>query len=172
MRVDRIRESEWPAYLADILATDEQADYSAELNEFHSVLEAVTLAAFDAQQSPEGEPWEEWMWRNYEFHAEPRALVRTQRLSNSFIRGNGSDNVDVIDGKTGMYGSNVEYAGLHQLGGTATRTEPLHMRGAESVRMKASVVNVKPRPMLGVTERMADRLADTVADGIIERMKG
>lgn len=171
MRVDHIHESDWPAYLADFMSTDEQADYSPELNEFHSLLEAITLAAFDAQRSPEGREWAEWQWRNYKYHSEPRALVRTGRLMNSFVRGD-SDNVDEIDGKRSAYGTSVPYAAAHQYGLKSERTEPLHLRGEKFTSMKQGYVNNVARPMLGVSDRIQNRFAETIADGIVERMKG
>jgi phage gpG-like protein len=170
MRVDHIKESEWPQYLADIHNLDESADYTAEIDGWHGLLEALALASFDAQQSPEGHPWPAWEWRNPKYHGEDRALVNTGRLADSFLRG-GSGNVDAVGPKNGEYGTNVDYAGVHQSGGVASVMDLLTQRGTGR-RFTQSDIHVPKRPMLGASDRVQERFAETVANALVEHMKG
>lgn len=172
MRTDRITEEQWPDYLEEILATDEQADFSDELNRWHTFLEVEVIGAFTGQRSPEGDTWEPWLWRNREWHGEPKALVRSGRLHDSFVRG-GSENIDEVEGKSSVYGSSVPYAGIHQTGGQSKVSEPpLHLRGKPWIDWVYDTIDVPPRPMIGMRDDMVEVLADAIADGIVERMKG
>lgn len=171
MRTDHITEEQWPAYLEEILSTDDRADFSPEIDRWHTFLEVEVIGAFEGQRSPEGQKWKPWWWRNRKYHGMTRALIRTGRLFESFVRG-GSENVDQISGKRGLYGTSVPYAGIHQYGGESEVTETLHRRGSSFVRYLYDRIDVPPRPMLGVREDMVEVFADSIADGIVNRMKG
>lgn len=171
MKVDRITESQWPAYLEDLLASDDQADYTLEINNWHTFLEREVLASFSHQQSPEGYGWSDWKWRNKKYHGNDNALVASGRLRDSFVKGSG-DNIDKIDSKNGMYGSAVEYAGVHQYGSQSVRVGGAIHHRRNKQKYPYDNISVEPRPMLGVRGDMADALADSVADRIIEHMKG
>lgn len=170
MRTDHITADQWPQYLQELLTTDERADYSVEIDRWHTFLEMEVLSAFDRQSSPEGQGWAPWEWRALRYHGEQRALINSGRLYESFVRKT-PENVDEVGPKTGKYGSANPYAAIHQFGEVARPEEDLYRRGTYQ-KLLRSVIDVPARPMLGVRDDMEETFTESIADSLVQQMKG
>lgn len=173
MRTDRIKESQWPGYLRDFLRIDDEISYAPILDSWHHALHAETMASFAREASPHGQAWPEWMWQSLRTRGlHPGGhdtLHASGRLYNSLFRG-GPENVDHVAAKSSSFGTSVPYAGVHQTGGSVVLDERLYPRSGGGFMREGSTINLPPRPFLGVTEQMADSLAEAVADHIVEQM--
>lgn len=176
MRTDRIKEADWPRYLADFLATDDRADFTVVIDFWHTELQNTAFESFQNKLSPSGAPWLPWEWqsdgtrsRNPTGHP---TLDATGTLRMSLYR-KGRDNIDIVEPRSGMYGTAVPYAGLHNEGGTVTLDEKLyHRTNAIKPKKAGGTMKVSQREFLDVTPEMADALANAVADFIVEQLEG
>ena len=85
------------------------ADPRELLDEIGSYLVASTHLRFEDTESPAGEPWAEWSEATQARRAGGVILTDTEILSDSITHQVGKDEVEI--------GTNVPYAGVHQLGG-------------------------------------------------------
>ncbi|HSG68910.1 MAG TPA: phage virion morphogenesis protein [Planctomycetaceae bacterium] len=176
MRTDRIKEEDWPRYLADYLATDDRSDYSVVLDHWHTELQGVAMTAFAGEISPHGSPWLPWEWESWRTRSlNPGGhptLDATGRLRGSLVR-KGSENIDAITPKESQYGSSVPYAGLHNDGGAVALDQYMyHRTDALAPKKPGSVMQVSQREFLDVTPEMADAMANAVADFLVQQLEG
>ncbi len=114
-----------------------------------------TLKRFDAEKDPEGNRWTPSGRATEEGG---KTLNRTARLRDSIDYAATSDKV--------MVGSNVEYARIHQLGGTILpkKAKRLIFKGRGGKTVSAKQVTIPARPYLGVSGEDMDEVQATMAD--------
>lgn len=168
---DVIHESDWPMYLEEFLSTGAEADYTREMDNWNGLMELETLASWQREESPDGERWADWLWRDIDYHDIPGPLMNTGRLYNSFVRG-GGENIDSFSARSAIYGSDVPYAAVHQYGGK-TEIDPFVnlVRRGGGAEWEHETIDVPARPMLGVRDDHVDVFADSIADSLVDQMR-
>ncbi|HEV2501615.1 MAG TPA: phage virion morphogenesis protein [Mesorhizobium sp.] len=118
-------------------------------------LVSSTHRRFISQTSPAGEAWAALNAEYKRMKRNARILTESGRLRDSISSQPGNDYVRV--------GTNVIYAGIHQLGGTIVPKNASHLvfRLASGVVLAKSVT-LPARPYLGISDDDEEMIADTV----------
>ena len=170
---DVIYEDQWPEYLQNVLNTDERAEYTDELNWWHTLMSDRDQESFAIEGVPGGAPWARWGLKTLgSVERGDPTLQDSGRLRKSLVRG-GRDNVDSVGPRESEWGTSVEYATLHNsMGGSTTVTDYLYNSEKKLVKEPGDNVLIEPRPFATLTTQMIDGLAELVADSLVEQMKG
>lgn len=122
---------------------DDLAPVFADIGEY---LIRSTQDRFDAEEDPEGRPWESVLVGTLAHKSHDKVLTESSRLRDSIIYQAGRNELKV--------GTNVIYGAIHQLGGTIkpknTDGRLVFSFGGRTVRAKE--VTIPARPYLGLSE--------------------
>ena len=135
--------------LLDTEMRAQNVNYAEELEAFLPVIAAGEAMAFASQSTPDGSPWAPLAPSTVAKKGHSRILFESGALEASLVNVGGPGNINATACRGLLFGTDVEYAIFHQQG---------------TARMPA-------RPAVGMSEETVDKLAETIADATVEKMK-
>lgn len=148
-------------------------DYRETLANFLPDMEGIAQDSFNRQREPSGRKWEEWHWTPYDvFKSNPDhpTLEITGSLKRSTRLG-GPDNIAEVKSHSVSFGSNLPYAGTHNVGKTIRTNVPLISRSGKGWLIAGSTLVIPRRQYLAFTQDNIDDFANRILDRIIEILK-
>jgi phage gpG-like protein len=125
-----------------------RADYSEPLKPMLEMLEQTHAAGFESESTPGGEKWPPLAASTVAKKGHDVILLETGRLKASLANKTG-DSVREVSHRGLLFGTQVEYAGIHQNGTS----------------------RIPQREHVGMNEETAQRIVDVVADATVEALK-
>ncbi len=143
-----------------------QADFTDTLDGFVPDLERTHQDHFQNRSSPDGNAWEPTHWfrpaNNDHNTLEDRGVLR-----GSLIRGAQGNITEIVDNQL-EFGTEVDYAGIHQFGATIIIGIGLVTRGGKGGYLPAGTqIVIPPRPFVGMTESRVDLFTEAAADDLV-----
>lgn len=145
------------------------ADYTETLDAMLPELEETHQQYFDDRKSPHGEPWPDWFFTEIDTGEHP-TLEASGDLRRS-LRTGGSGNIKFTDRRALEWGTNVEYAGIHNFGARITTGVWLISRNRQFALPPGSTLEIPQREFMGLNEKNAQFFVDMAADAAVEFLK-
>jgi phage gpG-like protein len=172
IRKDIVYEVDLPDYIDSIAQVGEKADYTDDLYAWHLRMSQEDQDNFNKRGTDILGPWPDWELRETESSDDHPNLEVTGRLRNSLLPG-GGENINDVHKRESTWGTMVSYAEDHLLGGMVIASADLVPRGGGEVRVWAGeTVEIPQRPFATITQEMVTTLGHTIAQSLIEQMKG
>lgn len=156
--------------IGDIQDSFRQVDLTDELREIAALLRMATADNFTGQHGPDGERWPQWFFRRPEADDNHLTLIDTGRLYDSTQAG--PDHIENYTATSLEFGTSVPYAATHQLGANMTTGRTLVARGGGFSIPAGSRIHIPARRFMGISNQLADQLAESVADFMVDRLFG
>lgn len=144
-------------------------DYTPVLATVTEVLEAKHADHFATESGPTGQKWQPWFFRGIDAQDNHPTLDVTGRLKESLIAGH-AGHVQGIHGNELTWGTNIDYARIHQEGGTIVTGIPLVGRGNVVYLPAGSTLNIPQREFVGLDEPVTDEIVQLVTEHVIEEL--
>lgn len=125
----------------------DSADYSTALEPFITTLEQTHAAGFESESTPGGEKWPPLAPSTVRRKGHDVILLETGRLKSSLVAG-GADAVREVSHRGLLFGTQVEYASIHQNGTS----------------------RIPQREHVGMNEETCQSIVDAVADAAVASM--
>ena len=170
-RTDIVYEVDLPDYIDSVAQIGDKADYTEDLHAWHLRMSDEDQDNFNNQGTASRGAWADWVLREKDSSDDHPILEVTGRLRNSLIPG-GGENVNDVHKRQSTWGTAVDYAEDHILGRTITSSVPLYGKGGGTVAPVGTDINLQERPFMTITEEMVTTLGHTIAQSLIEQMKG
>lgn len=139
-------------YLGRIVSLTVSPRMSSAINQWLQILAGELGKGFLSSRSPTGETWQPLKRKRPKGHNQgSRPLIDFGELLSSVVS-TGDGHIEEVHEAAAVFGTDVDYARHHQWG--------------------APRANIPARPFLGVSEEMADELAETVADELMSQIEG
>lgn len=151
----------------DVVAQFAGIDYTGILATVTEVLEAKHADHFTTESGPTGDKWQPWFYRSLEAQDNHPTLDVSGRLKGSLRAGN-EGHVQTIRNNELVWGTNIEYARIHQDGGTIVTGIPLVGRGNVVYLPPGSTLNIPQREFVGLDEPVTDEITQLIAEHVIE----
>ncbi len=149
---DVIDQKDFPKYLNSLTEDFKRIDYTKALNAVYEVQRKKVSRNFLTQSDAAGKPWDPLRPSTVAKKGHSRILVDSARMVLSVTRPAHGDQIKDISGRAPaflVYGTSVEWAGFHQDGTS----------------------KIPQREFLAIDDETVDKMADVVADAIVEELK-
>lgn len=152
-----------------------QTDYARPLASFVETARQNSVRAFATETSIDGTPWNSWYFAQagvLQTNPDHKTLHVTGTLMDSVVN-HGAGHIESIDRDSAVWGTAVDYAGIHQEGGSETVETLLVSRDRKFAKHPGSTIEIEARPFIGVTEDQVNEFTNRVADHVVnELLKG
>jgi phage gpG-like protein len=167
----------------DVFATwcasqGKQADFTVPLKQSKVLLSAATKECFDQGKSPAGDLWAPLRHPRANSRGGDKPL-RDKDLLMASATAQGAGHVEQLTQTYLVYGSNLDYAGVHQFGATIPeRRRPYPQKpfvfpgpgGKPIFTRKIKQTTIIARPFLGIGDPLAEKIQFVFADWQQEQM--
>lgn len=160
---------DFPLVFQELAAQFNEFDYTGILATITEVLEAKHADHFATESGPTGERWQPWFFRGIDAQDNHPTLDVTGVLKGSLIAGR-AGHVQRIHGNQLEWGTNIDYARIHNEGGTIVTGIPLVGRGGVVYLPAGSTLNIPQREFVGLDEPVTDEITQLVAEHVIEEL--
>ena len=133
----------------DVEQKFDSMDYTEPLTAFQEILAEGERAAFAGQREPGGAPWDELSPVTVKKKGHSRILFESGALEASLVTVGGPGNIHAVSSRGSLFGTSDEKSIFHTLGGG----------------------RLPKRDHVGTNDEDVDRLAEMVADHVVENLK-
>lgn len=141
--------SELGGVLLDIDQKFRNAEFQSELTGFQTVLEETHKEHWAGRHTPSGSSWPPLAASTIARKGHDKPLILTSALVNAMTDRNAPGHVGEVQPRYMTYGTDIEYAGIHQDGTN----------------------RIPQREFAGMRDETVDKLADRIADALVEKLK-
>lgn len=159
-----------PALLRAKAERVRNADLAKPLKTIRLLLVSATKENFAGSHDPDGVPWEPLHWRK----GQP---LRDTGILMASVTAGGIGSIDQLWSTGLSFGTSLDYAGIHQFGGTISQPERSRGKGEKpwvfqgrdgstvfTRRIRARTISIPQRRFLGVSSTLRAKI-----DGVVER---